>query len=117
VEFVEHPHGRDAGRIVGGQERVELLHGAQDGFVEKLRAADVAGADGLEPDGGESAESAECFFREPDRRAVIGEEGGAFPDRLVSKPELERRLRAANAFDAPLGENALGRHFKQAELE
>jgi hypothetical protein len=48
---------------------------------------------------------------------VIGKRTGAFGNRSVSNPELVGRFRAANAFDAPLGKNALGGHFKQAELE
>lgn len=117
MRAMEATDGGDVGGIVRGQQRVDFLHGGEHARVEQLRAGDVARHDGLEPDGGEMAKTAEVLLNQCDGGVVIGEIARAFLLRPGADLDVINGVRCADAFDAAARKEALGRHLEQAELE
>ena len=96
------------GGLCAGREERELLHRGQHLVVDQTRAAERAGVDRLEADGGEIAQPAE-------RTARSGELVGAAADGGVVVGAVRAGL--ADALDAPVGEDADAASSKRRNLK
>ena len=99
------------------KKRIKLLHGFEHPPIHNLCPAHITGTNRFESDCGKMTESAQFLLHKSNCRTMIRKGCSPLPLRSIPDLELKWSLCAANPLNPALGENALRRHFKQAELE